>query len=200
MLLCPPASAEQLDAASAPISVGPLDIVTRRCVDESKRRRGRVIASALSCLRFYAFEPSLERDEQRDFGVIWLQTNLNAKRRWCARVVKADIILPDGVTIVSGTPKDKNADEARTVRAKIKTDKELAIDVVGAVRARFLLYPRGLETSYRDAGQKLRLVWRGRERSKLGFAQGLELAWRRQAPPSLFSSSLRYELRRQRRC
>lgn len=194
------ASAAQMDARNAPSTSGPVDLLSRRCASTVETHEGEVIATAESCLYFHTLDPLKETDEERDFGVIWLQTTVNARRGWCTSEVTSDINLPGGVTVHSSTPHSRSVGRVRAMTSEIVADAQGKARRAGVVKKSFTLYPRGIEAYFNNARSRYRVRWNGSTKEKLGFASGLELSWPRRDPPLSFSSSLTYQFRKSRTC
>src|SRR5688572_14624350 len=69
LLSAGPVAARQMDARSSPRVRGPLAQIAKDCKSRRERFRGRVIAVARSCVRFYTLAG--DSNARRDYGVIW---------------------------------------------------------------------------------------------------------------------------------
>lgn len=198
-LLLPITSAgAQLDARERPRVTGPLAFVNKVCDRRSERAGGRVIATSRSCLRFYAFDPGKENNSRRDFGVVWLQSNVNARTGWCATQVRSVIDFPRRVRTLGTTPGSHRSSNARRIRARLRVSN--ATDKPGTIQNGFEMYPRRLLTGLVDQKTSFRATWRGSTRRALGFAQGVELSWRANAGAPRVGSVLNFALARSRSC
>ena len=198
-LLVPVGSAEaQLDARERPRVTGPLAFVGKDCDRHVERAGGRIIATSRSCLRLYAFDPSRENNSSRDFGVAWMQSEVDARRRWCATEARSIIDFPRRVRVLGTTPGDLDTSRSRLVRARLRVDN--ATDSPATIQNAFRLYPRVLRTGITDDGASFRATWRGSTRRALGFALGVELSWEQGALPPATGSLLDFALKRSGRC
>ena len=192
-----PASA-QLDARESPRVRGPLAFVNKVCDRRPERAGGRIIATSRSCLRFYAFDPAKENSSRRNFGVVWMQTNVNARRRWCATQVRSVINFPRRVRVLGTTPGDRTISSASLARARLRVDN--ATDKPGTIQNNFKLFPRRLSTGLANQATSFHAIWRGSTRRPLGFALGVELSWRVNAGPPRVGSILNFTLARSPSC
>ncbi len=188
-----PASA-QLDARERPRVRGPLAFVSKRCEQRVDRAGDRIIATSRSCFRFLAFDPAQENNSSRNFGVLWMQSNVNARKRWCATEAKSIIRFPGRVRVLDVAPGDRGASQPRLVRARLRVDN--ATDNPATIRNAFRLYPRVLRTRKINEGTGFQAVWRGSTRRALGFALGVELSWAEGSGPPSASSLLDFSLKR----
>jgi hypothetical protein len=189
----------QLDARRRPRVSGPLELQVTRCKRRPVRVREGVAASARACIRFYRF--TAENDPARDYGAIWLQVNVNARRRWCVATILADIPLPDGARMHARAPRSRRAARRRSVRTRLVVDAAgHARRRVGVIRRRYDLLAGRLRTRSL-AGDVWRARWRGSSRRLFAVATGVEISWAeaREAPGRV-SSRLRYEIHYRRRC
>ena len=191
-----PASA-QLDARERPRVTGPLAFVNKKCDRRLERAGGRIIATSRSCLRFYAFDPAKENSPRRNFGVVWMQSDVDARRRWCATQVRSVINFPRRVRVLGTTPGDDRTSNAHLARARLRVDNATAKR--GTIQNYFMLYPRRLRTGLANP-TSFHAAWRGSTRRPLGFALGVELSWRTNAGPPRVGSILDFALARSRSC
>jgi len=191
-----PASA-QLDARERPRVTGPLAFVNKDCDRRLERAGGRIIATSRSCLRFYAFDPAEENSPRRNFGVVWMQSDVDARRRWCTTQVRSVINFPRRVRVLGTTPGDGTSSNAHLARARLRVNN--ATDKPGTIQNNFKLYPRRLSTGLANP-TSFHAVWRGSTRRPLGFALGVELSWQANDGPPRFGSILDFALARSRSC
>ena len=192
-----PASA-QLDARERPRVTGPLAFVNKKCDRRLERAGDRIIATSQSCVRFYAFDPAKENSRRRNFGVVWMQSDVDARRRWCATEVRSVINFPRRVRVLGTTPGDRTTSSAHATRARLRVNN--ATDKPGTVQNDYKLYPRRLSTGLANQATSFHAVWRGSTRRALGFALGVELSWRANAGPPRVGSVLNFALARARSC
>lgn len=192
-----PASA-QLDARERPRVTGPLAFVNKVCDRQPERAGGRLIATSRSCLRFYAYDPAKDDNSRRNFGVVWMQSNVNARRRWCATQVKSVINFPRRTHILGTTPGGRRASEVRPTQARLRVSP--ATDSPATIQNGFQLHPQRLSTGLTDQGTSFNATWRGSTRRGLGFALGVELSWRANSDPPRVGSVLNFALARSGSC
>jgi hypothetical protein len=202
LLAASPVAGAQTDASDPPNVRGPLESVTKRCGRRLERNNnGVVIGVVRSCVRFYRFRPSSETNSARDYGVIWLQTTIDTRRRWCATTVRSTIPIPRRARLHSRRPR-----VVRLRRLRGATTR-LVVDANGHARRRsayirrwLVLYPRVLRGVTRNDGRAFRAVWFGSSDRELAFASGVEISWKQGNVPVSVSSRLRYEIKRKRSC
>lgn len=197
--LAPPA-AGQLDARTEPVVTGPLTTLGdgEKCRATKYEVDGDVVARAKICLFLYAFDPELEDDEDRDYGVMWAQTNVDTGGGWCAFKVHTEVYVPKEMPVHAKVPR------ARKIRARKKVAWKLNVDAEGhaseeaTVKKRLTLYPRSLTRSRREAGDSdlVRVTWRGETARKLGFVSGFEVSWPQDdGPPDAVPFRVEYPIR-----
>ena len=198
-IVIPAAPADaQLDARARPHVRGPLAFVNKICDRRPERAGGRLIATSRSCLRFYAFDPAKEKDSRRNFGVVWMQSNVNARRGWCATRAKSIITFPRRVHVLETTPGGLSTSDARHTQARLRISH--ATDKPATIQNAFKLYPRRLRTGLDNEGTSFHAAWRGSTQRALGFALGVELSWQANDGPPRFGSILDFALARSRSC
>lgn len=198
-LLLPVGTARaQLDARERPRVTGPLAFLGKRCDRRVEWAGGRIIATSRSCLRLYAFDPARENNSSRNFGVVWMQSNVDARRRWCATEAKSVISFPRRVRVLGTTPGDRGASRSRLVRARLRVDN--AADKAATIQNVFRLNPQGMRTGTMNDGTSFHATWRGSTRRALGFALGVELSWEQGADPPSTGSLLDFAFKRSGSC
>jgi hypothetical protein len=198
----PAAVARQTDAFDKPSVTGPLIFDSRNCGRHKTRNNLEdVVAVAKSCIRFYVFDPRKESNVGRDFGVIWLQTNVNGRKGYCASSVRSDIAIPGRARLLSSKPTFKRATRPRAARTRIVADAAEGAVTNATIKRGFVMHPRNLRGRLRQQGSVFRSVWYGLSRNKLAFVSAVEISWSAvDGPPKQVSSRLVYELRRHRVC
>lgn len=195
-----PAGAAQLGAREDPEATGPLARVSKDCSSKAERHNGKVVANTTSCTYFYAFNPARESDSGRNFGVMWLQTSVNARNGWCTRKVNSDIRIPDVARAHARGPGRVQTDHKRRVRARVTADAQGATSRPGAVEQGFTLRPRLIEPVTLKGPKRFRLKWRGKSARRLAFALGAELSWPRRTPPGSLVTAVGYEFEKRPDC
>lgn len=194
-----PATA-QMDARNEPRVSGPLRREVRRCQQRSQEFRGRVVARAESCVRLYAFRPGSERDQRRDYGVIWLQTELRTEPNWCATRALSDIRIPSVARPHARAPRVARATEARRYVVRLRVDANGNARRAGSIAKGFTLFPRVYRGRMMSATRTYRATWEGNTGRTLAFASGVEISWREGDPPARLATGLRFRLLRSARC
>ncbi len=172
----------QLDARTEPVVTGPLTALGdgKKCRATKYEVEGEIVARAKICLFLYAFDPEKEDDADRDYGVMWAQTNVDTGGGWCAFKVHTEVYIPEDM------PMHAKVQKAQKIATRKKVVMKLAVDAEGhaaedaSVKKGLTLYPRSLSRSRREAKDDMDLVrvtWRGETAQKLGFVSGLEVSW-----------------------
>jgi hypothetical protein len=198
----PAAGARQRDASDSPRITGPLTPETRECGRRKTREQsGDVVAVAKSCLYFYSFDPSKEANVRRDYGVIWLQTNVNARQGWCTTSISSDIDVPARARLHSHKPTLKEASSKRRVFTGLLLNARDSAVNDASIGRRFVLYSRTMRGLVRADRTIFRTVWYGRSSRKLATVSGIEVSWRAsEGPPESLTSRLGYDVKRRASC
>ena len=198
IVFAPAALGAQMTAGDDPQVSGPLELEKKDCQRRTKSFNRDLAAVAKACLRFYSMAPDGESDEDRNYGAIWLQSNLDAKNGWCTLEVTSDILLPKGVQVHARVPRGvTEISRVRTRATRLQVDAAGAAEEQATIRQEAIAYPRVIRTGIRQDGQVFRLKWKGATAKTLGFPSGLEVSWpsdNTSADLSI-SFSLNYELR-----
>lgn len=197
--LTPPA-AGQLDARAEPVVTGPLTTLGdgKKCRATKYEVDGDVVARAKICLFLYAFDPDMEDDEDRDYGVMWAQTNVDTRGGWCAFKVNTEVSVPKDMPMHAKVPRARKIRARKKVTWKLKVDAEGNASEEATVKKRLTLYPRSLSRSRRDGGDfdLVRVTWRGETAQKLGFVSGFEVSWPEDdGPPDAVPFRVEYPIR-----
>ena len=196
------AAAQQLDAFDRPRVFGPLSLDTRDCGRQQTRNaQGDVVALAKSCLNFYLLDPDTETNGRRDYGIIWVQTNVNAHRNWCTTSVRGTIKVPKRARLHAHSPETKRVSSRRRVLTRLVATAQDSARRVAKIRRRYLLYSDVLRGRPRDGRRSFLVRWRGSSTAKLAFVSAIEVSWRSgQGPPTTVRSRLGYQVRFSRDC
>jgi hypothetical protein len=191
-----------MDAFERPRVSGPLTLRSRECGRaQTRTSTGELAAIAKSCIRFYVYDDAQETSRRRDFGVIWLQTNVNALRDWCTTWVRSVIQVPRRSKLHAHRPRTKRTSSRRRVRTRVVADGQGNAQRNAVVSRNYILYSRVLQSRVRADRRAFRNVWYGSSAEKLAFALGIELSWRAEnGPPQSVSSGLDYRVRRRATC
>ena len=201
MLIVPPATAaaEQMNATDDPEVAGALELETDGCEKQHERYQGEIVARGKTCLRIYTFDPTAEADDERNYGVAWLQSNLNSSRGWCGSKVLSDVDLPNDIQVESRAPKTIELNRRKAYRTELSVDANgNAVGDPATIAQDQILYPEKVRGWVMDSGNVFRLKWTGMENAKLGFASGAEISWVQGQSPGGISFRLNYQLQRGR--
>ncbi|MDQ3956242.1 MAG: hypothetical protein M3285_11915 [Actinomycetota bacterium] len=191
----------QLDARSEPVVTGPLTALGdgKRCRATKYEVEGEVVARAKICLFLYSFDPDMEDDEERDYGVMWAQTNVDTGGGWCAFRVHTEVYIPDAMPMHARVPRGQKIAKRKKVVWKLGVDAEGHAAEDASVKKGLTLYPRSLRRSRRegdDGTDRVRLSWRGETARKLGFVSGFEVSWPEdEGPPDAVPFRVEYPIR-----
>lgn len=194
LLATPPATARPLGAGEAPRVSGPLRLSVKKCAESVETSGSGVIARASSCVRLYTFNPGRESDPLRNYGVVWLHTELDTRRGWCAVRTWSDINVPSNKRVHARRP------SLRRLSHRSMHTTRLVVDAAGnasrnaVVKKQFLLYPRVMRGALRNEGRVFRTSWHGSSDRALAFASGIEISWHKDFLPATIGGRLRYEI------
>ena len=189
------ALAEQMNASDDPEVTGNLELRSDDCrSQQEKDDAGEVIATGKTCLRVYGYSPAAETDTERNYGVVWLQSNVNSRAGWCAAIVLSDIDLPAIVEVEAKRPRSMELERRKTYDTIITTNAAGNGTEEASVKQTQILYPAVIRTSVMEDTNIFRLRWRGLRNEKLGFASGAEISWPVDEEPRI-TFRLNYELK-----
>lgn len=180
LLAAPAGAATQMDASDTPEVSGELTLEDEICERNNEKYQGEVVARGKACLRIYSFAPTAETDSDRNYGVAWLQSNVNSRRGWCASNAVSDLILPETHAIESRAPHSMKINRKKMYETVLAPDaggnaSETAEET--SISQSQILYPQSLRTWTITDTNVVRMKWKGLRDEKLGFASGLELSW-----------------------
>jgi hypothetical protein len=121
--------------------------------------------------------PRRESNAARNFGAVWLQTNVDGRNGWCARNVESIIKVPRDTRIENFVPHFDRVRSPRGKKVRLVINADGDADRNGVVKNRFWLVPRGIRPSVSDNNRRLVLRWTGNTAQKLAFALGVEFSW-----------------------
>lgn len=169
----------QMKARQAAIEDGPINFQTRGC-DSAKDRnkRGRIIATARACTFIYTVSPGDDLDDQRNFGSLWIQSEVDARSNWCVEKVRMEIEVPDGARLEGVTPRGRMTNSKRKLtRVNLRIGDTTQMETVGLLKHLLYLYPGEMFKRARDQGNRQILIWKGNTRKPQAFALGLSISW-----------------------
>jgi hypothetical protein len=194
-------AAGQLDARTEPTVTGPLTALGdgKKCRATKYEVEGEVVARAKICLFLYAFDPEMEDDDARDYGVMWAQTNVDTGGGWCAFRVDTEVYIPQDMPMHAKVPRAQKIAKRKKVSWKLAVDAEGHASEEASVKKGLTLFPNRLTRARRDAGDDgdmIRLTWRGETAQKLGFVSGFEVSWPEDdGPPNAVPFRVEYPIR-----
>ncbi|MBW3594698.1 MAG: hypothetical protein KY391_03895 [Actinobacteria bacterium] len=193
------AATKQMDATDDPEMSGELELASENCQTKNVRHDGSIIAKGKTCLRIYSYDPGAETDTERNYGVAWLQSNVNSRLGWCAARVVSDIDLPEGFEVEARAPRAMDLKRRKVYETALAPNAggnamETAEET--SIKQTQVLYPRLLRMRILAETNIVRLKWRGLRNEKLGFASGAEVSWSSDAEPDPVSYRLNYRLQR----
>jgi hypothetical protein len=182
---------------------GPLVEQSGQCASDKPRSdSGEIEAVAKACIRFYKLDDADETNPARDYGVLWLQTGVDARAGWCIYSAVADIVLPTDTSFEAQVP--PRLTEIKTKRdltVHLNVDAGGMIDTPASVEQTIVAYPDAIRTVRANDGDAVRLRWKGHTRGALAFVAGAEISWDPVVgPPNLTQYRFDYDLSAAKRC
>lgn len=194
-------AAGQMDARTEPVVSGPVTALGdgKKCRATKYEVEGEIVARAKICLFLYSFDPDMEDDEERDYGVMWAQTNVDTGGGWCAFRVDTEVYIPEGMPIHAKVPRAQKIAKRKKVSWSLAVDAEGHAAEEASVKKGLTLFPNRLTRARRDAGDDtdmVRVTWRGETAEKLGFVSGFEVSWpEADGPPDAVPFRVEYPIR-----
>ena len=193
----------QMDARDVPEKTGPLERQSTECKTQREAFEGTVVAVGKTCLRIYTIDPGSETDTERDYGVVWLQSNLDSSHGWCGVKVLSDVNLPADVKVERRVPpKVVTIGRKKRCVARLRVQTRGNTTTPATISQDAILYPREIRTSVRlvETERVFRLKWVGSRDEKLGFPSGAEISWEQGNAPRGISFRLNYALKQKTNC
>jgi hypothetical protein len=201
------ASSSEAEARRAPERKGPLNFDERRCSRETLKKRinGRleVVAKAETCLLLYMYHPPAEDNEDRDYGIAWVQARIDPRGAWCAKRVWSDLVVSEDTKIHKRTPaKNFRFGKSRRIEVKLATFAQGFGEEKATLSEKTTFYPRRLvhSTFPFQRSKVFRQRWTGQRGGVVNLTSGAELSWAVDDPPDAISSGLLYDFERRGRC
>jgi len=201
------ASSPPVEAREAPKQTGPLNFDDRQCGRDTLKQRvqGRleVVAKAETCLLFYDYEPLAEDNDERDYGIAWVQARIDPRGAWCATSVWSDLVASGDTRMHKHTPtKNFKIGKSRKVEVKLASTANGFGDEKATLSEKTRIYPRRLRhSSFTFRGSKVfRQRWTGQRGGVINLTSGVELSWDIDNLPDAISSGLLYDFERRGRC
>jgi hypothetical protein len=201
------ASSTEAEARKAPVRKGPLNFDERQCGRETLKKRinGRleVVAKAETCLRLYTYDPLAEDNENRDYGIAWVQARIDPRGAWCAKRVWSDLVVSEDTNIHKRTPgRNLKLGKPRRVEVKLASVAKGFGDEKASLSEKTMFYPQRLRhsTFTFQRSKVFRQRWTGQRGGVVNLTSGAELSWAVDDPPDAISSGLLYDFERRGRC
>ena len=176
-----PASADQLNAKDDPKASDNLTFMGRKCATQRDKHKRKVVAVIHSCQRFYAFDPAVEDDANRDYGVFWLQSTIDPADGWCATSVSSDVVFSsDAARVVSTAPvKTINTQDPARLVTVLPVDANNHATQEGKIKQHSRFYPDSLaaDVTKKDGRTRFRLTWTGSSDHVLALVSGEQISW-----------------------
>lgn len=202
------ASSPIAEARKEPKQTGPINLERRQCARETFRTRvnGRreVVAKTETCLLDYEYDPLAEDNDERDYGLVWVQARIEPRGAWCATKVWSDLGVSKETKIHKRVPaRNFSMKKSRKIRVKLASVAHGFGEEKATLSESTRFYPRKLRHSRsRVAGSRIFTQrWTGQRGRPLNLTSGAEISWDVDDRPDVaLASGLRYELERRGRC
>lgn len=195
------------EARKPPKRTGPLNLENRQCARETFRTRvnGRleVVAKTETCLLDYEYDPLAEDDEERDYGIAWVQARIEPRGAWCATRVWSDLGVSRDTRLHKRTPmKNFSLKKSRRVEVKLASTANGFGDKAASLRERTWFRPRQLRHTRSTVGDSRIFTqrWTGQRGGVINLTSGAEISWAENDAPDALASGLRYDFERRGRC
>lgn len=173
-------AAGQLDARTAPQTEGPLTGGDASCRRQVETKDDRTVAVVRLCSRLYALAPASETDEANDYGVLWLQSNVDAAKGWCAVEVNTSATIGEGGAVYDTAPGSRRrANKRKRIEVSLTIDAQGEATETAKASQSLIMFPRQMKPIIEptNQGTDFTLKWVGSVGRKLAFAGGIELSW-----------------------
>jgi len=194
-------------ARAAPKQTGPINFDERQCARDTFRVRvkGRleVVAKTETCLLLYTYDPLAEDNEQRDFGVAWVQARIEPRGAWCATKVWSDLGVSEDTRIHKVTPgRDLSMKKPRKIRVKLSSTANGFGEENATLSEITKFHPRKVRHSRSTVGTSRIFTqrWTGQRGGVINLTSGAEISWDVRDLPNSIASGLRYDFERRGRC
>lgn len=205
------ALASPADARRAPKKRGPLSFDERACDRQTERWRNpktgltETVARTQTCVLFYRFDPLAESDEDRNYGVVWVQAKVDPRNGWCARSVTSKLLVTDDGKIHQRAPKKgQKVNARRQLRVKLATDANGMSDETGRLVETITEWPRRRRQALykKDGSHVFRQRWTGLRGKPLLFASAVVISWADNPEdfPDALTSGLNYKFEKRGTC
>lgn len=193
-------------ARNAPHQTGPLNFDERQCGRDTLRQRvkGRmeVVARGETCLLFYTYDPLAEDNDERDYGIVWVQARIAPRGAWCATKVWSDLGVSQDTRIHKRIPaRNLSVKRSRKVLVKLATLANGFGQEKATLGERTWFHPRNLRHSTSTVGRSRVFTqrWTGLRGGVINLTSGAEISWADRDLPAI-ASGLRYDFERRGRC
>ncbi|MGH2752220.1 MAG: hypothetical protein ACRDK3_15325 [Actinomycetota bacterium] len=209
MVLFTGALAPLAEARKAPKQSGPLNFDEKACSRRTEKWRndktGRTetVAKTETCALFYTFDPLAEDNDNRDYGIVWVQARIEPRGAWCAKRIWSDLLVSKDTKIHKQTPtKNFKLGKSRRIRIKLATLANGWSDEKGTLSEKTKIRPRRLRHSRFniEASRVFRQRWNGQTGAVVNLTSGVEISWAIDDPPDALTSGLQYDFERRGSC
>ena len=200
-------SVSPAEARRPPKQTGPLNLENRQCARDTLRTRvnGRleVVAKTETCLLDFEYDPLAEDDEERDYGIAWVQARIEPRGAWCAKKVWSDLGISQDTKFHKRIPARKfSMKKSRRVLVKLATMANGFGEEKASLSERTWFHPRQVRHSRSTVGRSRIFTqrWTGQRGRPLNLTSGAEISWDVDNLPNTIASGLRYDFERRGRC
>lgn len=174
-------------ATSGPLNSSDDSYTGKPCArDAVATERGKVVATLVRCWAFYRFEPGAETDDDRDYGVWWIQSSQRAEEGWCLRQASASLTMPFDFEATASVAKFKTPRRERRVPVKLIAPAGGHAPFPGEVRNSFTVFPGSLTGAWSPETHTFEISWQGGTKRKVALAGGIEGYWPTGGAPPIF--------------
>jgi hypothetical protein len=195
------------EARDAPRRTGPLNLENRQCARKTFRTmvhgRREVVAKTETCLLDYEYDPLAEKNDERDYGIVWVQARIEPRGAWCATRVWSDLGVTGDTKIHKRVPaRDFSMKKSRRVRVKLASLADGFGEEKATLSEMTRFYPRNLRhTRSTIRGSRIFTQrWTGLRGGVINLTSGAEISWDVDDLPDELASGLRYDFERRRKC
>jgi hypothetical protein len=185
----------------------PLNLENRKCARKTFRTmvngRREVVAKVETCLLDYEYDPRAEDNDERDYGIVWVQARIEPRGAWCATKVWSDLGVTEDTKIHKRVPaRDFSMKKSRRVRVKLASLANGSGEEKATLSETTRFYPRNLRhTSSTVQGSRIFTQrWTGQRGGVLNLTSGAEISWDVDDLPDELGSGLSYDFERRGRC
>ncbi|MGH2774510.1 MAG: hypothetical protein ACRDJT_03625 [Actinomycetota bacterium] len=195
------------EARDKPKQTGPLNLDERQCGRRTFRTKvnghREVVAETETCLLFYTYDPFAEDNEERDYGLAWVQARVEPRGAWCATRVWSDLGISRDTKFHKRVPaRNLSMKKSRKVRVRLASlaggfgKRSATLTESTWFRPRRLRHSRSTIQGTRIFTQR----WTGQRGGVLNLTSGAGVSWDVDNLPNAIASGLRYDFERRGKC